>query len=72
MSSSTVARSQSDPSAMTAAEVAELASRLEQDDYSNPFAALEDWHLLRAIAFQNAELVEPYRYLLDIEPFDEA
>lgn len=58
--------------AMTAEDVAQLANRLEQDDYSSPFAALEDWHLLRSIAFHNVELVEPYLYLLDIEPFDEA
>ncbi|MFM5980227.1 MAG: DUF2555 domain-containing protein, partial [Sphaerospermopsis kisseleviana] len=31
-----------------------------------------DWHLLRAIAFQRPELVEPYIYLLDLEPYDEA
>ncbi|AFZ36493.1 MAG: DUF2555 domain-containing protein [Stanieria sp.] len=57
---------------LTAEDVANLASRLEQDDYSNPFEALEDWHLLRAIAFQRQELVEPYFYLLDIETYDEA
>ncbi|MCW6038461.1 DUF2555 domain-containing protein [Spirulina subsalsa FACHB-351] len=55
-----------------AADVAKLAERLEQDDYTNPFEALEDWHLLRAIAFHNSELVEPYLYLLDIEAYDEA
>jgi hypothetical protein len=49
-----------------------LAERLEKDDYNNPFEALQDWHLLRAIAFHNWELVEPYRYLLDMEMFDEA
>ncbi|WP_390883103.1 DUF2555 domain-containing protein [Kovacikia minuta] len=36
------------------------------------FAELRDWHLLRAIAFQRPELAEPYFYLLDMEPFDEA
>ncbi|WP_019508846.1 DUF2555 domain-containing protein [Pleurocapsa sp. PCC 7319] len=56
---------------MTAEEVATIASRLEQDEYDTPFAALEDWHLLRAIAFQREELVEPYIHLLDIESFDE-
>lgn len=59
-------------SALTVDDVAKLAVRLEQDDYVNPFEALQDWHLLRAIAFQRQELVEPYRYLLDIEAFDEA
>ncbi|RMF27917.1 MAG: DUF2555 domain-containing protein [Cyanobacteria bacterium J083] len=56
----------------TAEDVAILAERLEQDDYANPFEALQDWHLLRAIAFQHEELVEPYLYLLDIETYDEA
>ncbi|HBE17457.1 MAG TPA: DUF2555 domain-containing protein [Cyanobacteria bacterium UBA11149] len=57
---------------LTAEDVAELASRLEEDDYSNAFAGLEDWHLLRAIAFQRPELAEPYLYLLDMEGYDEA
>lgn len=57
---------------MTDQEVAILAKRLEQDDYSSPFEGLNDWHLLRAIAFQRPELVEPYVYLLDLEAYDEA
>jgi hypothetical protein len=57
---------------MTVVEVAELAKRLEQDDYTSPFEGLQDWHLLRAIAFQRPELVEPYLYLLDMEAYDEA
>jgi hypothetical protein len=57
---------------MTASEVAELAQRLERDEYTNAFEGLGDWHLLRAIAFQRPELVEPYLYLLDLEAFDEA
>lgn len=57
---------------MTAADVAELASRLEKDDYASPFDGLNDWHLLRAIAFQRPELVENYGYLLDLEAYDEA
>lgn len=56
----------------TAEDVAVLASRLEQDEYNSPFEALEDWHLLRAIAFQREELIEPYIHLLDIETYDEA
>jgi Protein of unknown function (DUF2555) len=68
----TIGLSQTDINALTAEEVANLASRLEQDDYNSPFEALEDWHLLRAIAFQRQELVEPYLYLLDIETYDEA
>lgn len=60
-----------DIGSLTLEDVAELAARLEGDDYSNPFEALQDWHLLRAIAFQRQELVEPYLYLLDIETYDE-
>ena len=57
---------------ITEQEVATIARRLEQDEYDTPFEALEDWHLLRAIAFQREELVEPYIHLLDIEAYDEA
>ena len=57
---------------ITEEQVATLASRLEQDEYDSPFEALEDWHLLRAIAFQREELVQPYIHLLDIEAYDEA
>ncbi len=57
---------------LTADDVAILADRLERDEYDSPFEALEDWHLLRAIAFQREELIEPYIYLLDIEAYDEA
>jgi hypothetical protein len=57
---------------ITEEQVAIIASRLEQDEYNTPFEALEDWHLLRAIAFQREELVEPYIHLLDIEAYDEA
>lgn len=56
----------------TEQDVAQLADRLEQDDYNTPFEALKDWHLLRAIAFQRKELAEPYLYLLDIETYDES
>lgn len=61
-----------DISAMTAERVAELAARLEADDYRSPFEGLQDWHLLRAIAFQRPELVEPYWHLLDVEAYDES
>jgi uncharacterized protein (DUF849 family) len=57
---------------LTAEDVAILAERLERDEYRSPFEALEDWHLLRAIAFQREELIEPYIHLLDIEAYDEA
>ncbi|MDX1978379.1 MAG: DUF2555 domain-containing protein [Pseudanabaenaceae cyanobacterium bins.68] len=56
---------------ITAQEIKDLAIRLEQDDYPTAFDGLADWHLLRAIAFNLPELIEPYRYLLDLEPFDE-
>ncbi|MBC1235838.1 hypothetical protein VF14_26910 [Nostoc linckia z18] len=68
----TLSISRKEIAAMTAAEVEQLASRLELDNYSNAFEGLNDWHLLRAIAFQRPELVEPYIYLLDLEPYDEA
>ena len=57
---------------MTAEDVEIIASRLEQDEYDSPFAGLEDWHLLRAIAFQREDLAQPYIHLLDIEAYDEA
>jgi hypothetical protein len=57
---------------MTAEAVADVAARLEQDDYETPFEGLQDWHLLRAIAFHRPELIEPYLYLLDIEAYDES
>jgi hypothetical protein len=61
-----------DISALTSDDVAKLAARLEEDDYTDPFEGLNDWHLLRAIAFQRPELVEPYFHLLDLEAYDEA
>jgi hypothetical protein len=68
----TLSISRKEIAAMTAAEVEELATRLEMDNYSNAFEGLNDWHLLRAIAFQRPELVEAYIHLLDLEPYDEA
>ncbi len=53
-------------------DVANLATRLEQDDYPDAFEGLNDWHLLRAIAFQRPEMVESYMHLLDMEAYDEA
>jgi hypothetical protein len=60
-----------DASKLTAEDVAEIAARLENDDYTNAFASLQDWHLLRTLAFTKPELIEPYRHLLDIEAYDE-
>ncbi len=63
---------QTQVAALTATDVEKLAIRLEQDDYTTAFEGLNDWHLLRAIAFQRPELVEPYLHLLDLEAYDEA
>ncbi|NET48074.1 MAG: DUF2555 domain-containing protein [Merismopedia sp. SIO2A8] len=68
----TLSFSKGDVANITDADVATLAQRLEQDDYSDPFAGLEDWHLLRAIAFQRPDMVEPYIYLLEMENYDES
>ena len=68
----TLSISKQDIAVMSAEEVEDLAMRLEQDNYTNAFDGLNDWHLLRAIAFQRPELVEPFVYLLDLEPYDES
>ncbi len=68
----TLSISKQNIAAISAKEVTQLANRLEQDNYVNAFDGLNDWHLLRAIAFQRPELVEPYIHLLDLEPYDEA
>jgi hypothetical protein len=60
-----------DPSKFTAAEVAAIADRLERDDYASALESLNDWHILRSLAFKGSELAEPYRHLLDLEAFDE-
>lgn len=53
------------------AATAELARRLDDDDYPTPFGALQDWHLMRALAIHRPELARPYVHLVDQEPFDE-
>jgi hypothetical protein len=53
------------------AAAAELARRLEEEDYPSPFDSLEDWHLMRALAIHRPELARPYVHLVDQEPFDE-
>lgn len=58
--------------AMSAQDVRALADRLEADEYPTPFAGLQDWHLLRAVAYENPELVEPYLHLLEFEDCDES
>ncbi|MXW40665.1 MAG: DUF2555 domain-containing protein [Synechococcus sp. SB0668_bin_15] len=57
--------------AMNGTTVAAMARRLEEDDYADAFAGLQDWHLLRALAIHRPDLVQPYRHLIDQEPFDE-
>lgn len=63
---------QTSVSTMDREAVAELAKRLEQDAYDSAFEGLQDWHLLRAVAFQRPELAREYMHLLDIEPYDES
>jgi hypothetical protein len=58
--------------ALSPEEVEQLAARLEADNYASPFEGLKDWHLLRSIAWHRPELADPYLYLLDFEPYDEA
>lgn len=53
------------------AATAALARRLDEDDYPTPFAGLQDWHLMRALAIHRPELARPYVHLVDQEPFDE-
>jgi len=57
---------------ITEGDIAELATRLEQDEYNSPFDGLQDWHLLRAIAFRRPDMVETYMHLLDLEAYDES
>jgi hypothetical protein len=57
--------------AFTEASIAELARRLDEDDYPSPFDGLSDWHLMRALAIHRPELARPYLHLVDQEPFDE-
>jgi hypothetical protein len=61
-----------DVASFTEADVAQLAHRLDEDDYDSAFAGLRDWHLLRSLAFQRPELTQPYLYLLDLEAYDES
>ncbi len=68
----TISVEQVNISKMTASDVAQIAARLESDEYTTTSEELHDWHLLRAIAFQRPELAEQYLYLLDMESFDEA
>ena len=68
----TLTKASRDIAVLTSQDVAELAFRLEVDDYTDPFEGLNDWHLLRSLAFQRPALVEPYLHLLDMEAYDEA
>jgi hypothetical protein len=53
--------------AWTPEEVAELARRLENDDYERAFDALQDWQILKALQYRRPELVDAYVHLLEIE-----
>ncbi|MBW4656124.1 MAG: DUF2555 domain-containing protein [Kaiparowitsia implicata GSE-PSE-MK54-09C] len=68
----TLCFSEQDIAKMSLQDVEQLADRLERDEYATAFDSLQDWHLLRAIAFQRPELAEPYYYLLDLEAYDES
>ena len=68
----TVTFKEEDYANITPEQVADIAKRLEQDEYNSAFEGLQDWHLLRAIAFHRQDLVEPYLYLLDLESHDES
>ena len=49
----------------------ELAKRLGDDNYNNPFDVLKNLHLLSSLAINRPELTTNYIHLLDQEPFDE-
>ncbi len=48
-------------------EVAQLASRLEADEYTTIFDSLKDWEQLKRLQYIRPELVKPYVHLLEIE-----
>ncbi|MEO1132366.1 MAG: DUF2555 domain-containing protein [Cyanobacteria bacterium J06639_1] len=56
-----------DIASMTAEDVAALAQRLEQDRYDSVFDCLDDWHALKAVAYQAPQLAAPYVHLLEME-----
>ena len=49
----------------------ELAKKLEENNYKNPFDGLKDWHLLRALAINRLLLTSDYIHILDQENLDE-
>ncbi|MBW4697372.1 MAG: DUF2555 domain-containing protein [Aphanocapsa lilacina HA4352-LM1] len=51
----------------TPQEVAELARRLENDDYEHAFDALADWQVLKALQYRRPQLVDAYVHLLELE-----
>lgn len=51
----------------TVQEVAQLASRLEADEYTTIFDSLKDWEQLKRLQYIRPELVKPYVHLLEIE-----
>jgi hypothetical protein len=51
----------------TPEQVAELARRLENDDYERAFDALADWQVLKALQYRRPDLVDPWVHLLELE-----
>jgi hypothetical protein len=51
----------------SASEVAAIAERLERNQYDTLFGCLDDWHALKAISYQQPDLVQPYVHLLELE-----
>tara|TARA_B100000886_G_scaffold263047_1_gene187683 strand:- start:554 stop:775 length:222 start_codon:yes stop_codon:yes gene_type:complete len=49
----------------------ELATRLEEDNYTTPFDGLKDCRLLGGLVINRPELTSDYIHLLNREPFDE-
>jgi hypothetical protein len=51
----------------TAQDVAQLASRLEADEYTTIFDSLQDWEKLKRLQYIRPDLVKPYLHLLELE-----
>jgi hypothetical protein len=51
----------------TAQDVAQLASRLEADEYTTIFDSLKDWEQLKRLQYIRPDLVKPYVHLLELE-----
>ncbi len=51
----------------TVQDVAQLASRLEADEYATIFDSLQDWEKLKRLQYIRPDLVKPYLHLLELE-----